>query len=45
MKMSQSLMSSKTLYSPISKADMLSKGFFSTEGKMVRKIDKYFSKF
>ena len=30
---------------PLVKTDLLSKGFFSSEGKMVRRVEKYFAKF
>jgi hypothetical protein len=31
-------------YRPISKSEYLNKSFFNNEGKMVRKIEKFFSK-
>jgi hypothetical protein len=41
-----SVQQTSTLYKSISKADVLgTKGFFNNEGKMLRKIEKYFSKF
>ena len=35
----------QSLFTSVIKSDLLSKGFFSSEGKMVRRIEKYFTKF
>lgn len=40
-----SLVKQSTAYRQLSKSDYLNKSFFNNEGKMVRKVEKFFSKF
>jgi hypothetical protein len=40
-----SSMQPASLFHSITKSDALNKSFFTAEGKMIKKIEKYFSKF